>query len=115
MRFALFLLLIAGMPQSGSSAPSNRSSSSPGEATSVYSNRVADDLKREPAATNVPGIRSCYYYKDNAVVYDIGRLEMHSSSCRANQPSQGISNGLPDRRDDEIYRVGEPFDVPKRN
>ncbi|QDK39046.1 hypothetical protein [Bdellovibrio sp. NC01] len=67
---------------------------------------------RMPSSTTSSSIRACSYYGENYRVYDIARLEMHSSTC---QQGQSIDRSLPDRPEEEVYRVGEPFDVPKRN
>lgn len=81
------------------------------------------DMKREAAAKSssksssiilrAPGLRACYYPSTEDVpAYDVARSELHSTSC---QSPQSIDNQLPDRPEQDIYRVGEPFDVPKRN
>ncbi len=76
-------------------------------------NTATEELRRTPATTPVsPGIRACSYYDEGSTVINITRLNLHSKSC---QSEQSIDNQLPDRPETDIYKVGEPFDVPKRN
>lgn len=58
-----------------------------------------------------PSIRACSYHTETVQMTDVARSELHSNSC---QLEQSIDNKLPDRPESDIYRVGEPFDVPKR-
>ena len=74
--------------------------------------RTYQGLQSRMPSSSSSSIRACTYYGENYRVYDITRLEMHSSTC---QQGQSVDRTLPDRPEEEVYRVGEPFDVPKRN
>ncbi|MDG0815442.1 hypothetical protein [Bdellovibrio svalbardensis] len=104
MRFAL-LMLLCFAPQLGFSAASDVQN------MSTYDPAV--ELRRAPASsTRSPNLKACSYYAEGSRVTDITRLQMRRLSCEENQ-SRDIK--LPDRPESDVYRVGEPFDVPKRN
>ena len=69
------------------------------------------ELQRAHESRNIPGIRACQYYSDNAKIVDIARLEMHSKTCRSDPR---VDNHLPDRPETEEIPVDGVFDTPPR-
>lgn len=107
MRNGLFIL-ISVIPQIMWAA------TPPAKIMSSYSDYdPVNSLRASPVSSSAsPSVRACTYYQKRDQVIDVSRLELHSRSCES---GQSIDSQLPDRPESDIYRVGEPFDVPKRN
>jgi hypothetical protein len=65
-----------------------------------------------PLVDSTPPVNACGYYPPNRLVRDIFRLQFQKRTC---QSIPGIDKKLLDRPENETYKVGDPFDVPKRN
>jgi hypothetical protein len=65
-----------------------------------------------PSVDSTPPVNACGYYPPNRLVRDIFRLQFQKRTC---QSIPGIDKKLLDRPENETYKVGDPFDVPRRN
>lgn len=108
MRQALWVLL-ALAPQYVRAAVPTSSPQEPVPNVSTPMNE--EDVHRANSTKNIPGIRACGYYADNAKVVDIMRLEMHSKTCRSDA---NVDSKLPDRPEMDEYQVDGVFDTPNR-
>lgn len=74
--------------------------------TSVY-----PDRNRMPSMAALP-VRACTNYPKGKMLTDIFRLQLRKTTCES---IPAIDVKLLDRPEADIYKVGEPFDTPKRN
>ncbi|HEX7672755.1 MAG TPA: hypothetical protein VF412_01220 [Bdellovibrio sp.] len=109
MRKALWVLLALAPQYIRAATPSISTSQEPVPNISTPMNE--EDLHRANSTRNIPGIRACQYYSDNAKIYDIMRLEMHSKTCRSDA---AVDDKLPDRPEIDEYQVDGVFDTPNR-